>query len=58
MADGDQTLLMTFLAMLSHHSMTNASDKGEPGTILKQEEKKKNIIQIWNNKNGFSKHVR
>lgn len=41
MADGDQTLLMTFLAMLSHHSMTNASDKGEPGTILKQEEKKK-----------------
>lgn len=57
MAGGGKPLLMTSLAVLSLHSMTNASDTQKPGTVLKQE-KKVNIIQIWDNKYGFCKHVR
>lgn len=54
---GKPLFIMTSLAVLSLHSVTNASDTQKPGTVLKQE-KKVNIIQIWDNKHGFCKHVR
>ena len=57
MAGGGKPPLRTSLAVFSLHSMTNASDARKPGTVLKQEEKV-NVIQIWDNKNGFCKHVR